>query len=468
MSHRSQGDPRDTLGAAVTRWTAIPRGVRWPLGALVLLTIVSMVWFEVGMNRELTIGPGSEMDVAVSGDGDLGGTSRATLVRGDELWHMRCAIQDDYAWPYCALTISLARPDEGIDLSRYQRVRLRLDVDGPGEPRLRLHLRNYEAAYAGSSEAASGRVNAIEYRPADAGSEVEVPLDAFYVPDWWRLEADVPLADARPRLDAVTRVEILTESVARAGVYDVTFSGMRFSGKWVPRDVLYGGILAAWLAFGLAVLGFATVRAREEARSSRERQLELEMLTDALELERHALLETARRDPLTGALNRLGFRDLIAHHLADVRAGRKRLSAALFDVDRFKHVNDVYGHGVGDDVIVRVANVIQRRTRADDHLVRWGGEEFLVVCVGSERSDAGVLAEKVLAAFRVESWPHGEPLTCSAGYGELAAEPLPDFLRRLDYALYRAKDEGRDRAVAAQPSVSSEDREDDVGLSTSA
>ncbi|MEZ0164794.1 diguanylate cyclase [Kineococcus sp. LSe6-4] len=157
--------------------------------------------------------------------------------------------------------------------------------------------------------------------------------------------------------------------------------------------------------------------------------------------------ELAARDPLTGLLNRRGVRDALAG------LGDRSVGAVLLDVDHFKRVNDTFGHGAGDEVLVRVAAVLAATVRPGDLLARIGGEEFFVLAPGAGAQEVAALAERLRVAVAADGGV--PPVTVSAG---AAARPprgtVPDVLdelyARVDRLLYRAKAEGRDR-VCAEP-----------------
>jgi diguanylate cyclase (GGDEF)-like protein len=191
------------------------------------------------------------------------------------------------------------------------------------------------------------------------------------------------------------------------------------------------------------------------------------------ELERTnvVLQEASLTDPLTGLRNRRYFSATIEADVgqalrshADQRDPHTRdLVFYLIDADNFKEVNDQYGHDVGDKVLVEMAKRLSTSIRHSDVLVRWGGEEFLIVSRYTDRSEAELLAQRVLAAVADSPFsvgPSGETIhrTCSLGW---AAFPwFPDNPRAVDYeevltladrGLHRAKETGKNRAVGMLP-----------------
>ena len=162
---------------------------------------------------------------------------------------------------------------------------------------------------------------------------------------------------------------------------------------------------------------------------------------------RDRLARHAVTDPLTGLLNRLGGHQTLVREVARARRHSLPLSFAMIDVDHFKGVNDAYGHGVGDDVLREVTDHVTRSIRGEDALVRWGGEEFLVVLPGIPVERARELAGRLragVAALVVEGLPR---VTVSIGVSELGPnETGPEAaIGRADERLYAAKAAGRDQ-----------------------
>lgn len=161
-----------------------------------------------------------------------------------------------------------------------------------------------------------------------------------------------------------------------------------------------------------------------------------------------ALQHLASTDPLTGLANRRGGEKHIANEISRAKRERRALSCVLLDIDRFKQVNDTYGHLAGDQLLCDISALLRRTVRAYDILVRWGGEEFLLVLPGVDLDTAHVLAERVRVA--VENLDtHGiGPVTISAGAARFESDY--DFaitLKTADQRLYQAKAGGRNRVV---------------------
>ena len=206
----------------------------------------------------------------------------------------------------------------------------------------------------------------------------------------------------------------------------------------------------------------ALVTERNAELSTRLGELD-EARQDAEEANRglqQALLElekAASTDRLTGAWNRRRFEESILPEIALAHRLRRPVALIMLDLDHFKRVNDTHGHGVGDMVLVDTTKVIRLHLRASDALIRWGGEEFLVMAPGTREDGALALAEKLRAAVATYAFPGVGQVTMSLGVSEYAVgEGLSDWIERTDQALYLAKHQGRNRVVAADPSTQSQ------------
>lgn len=162
------------------------------------------------------------------------------------------------------------------------------------------------------------------------------------------------------------------------------------------------------------------------------------------------LLDLATTDFLTGAFNRRHFGSALQTELE--RTGRQPnpFSVIFFDVDRFKQVNDSFGHEAGDRVLVGVAQLIQKQLRKIDVFARYGGEEFAILLPQTKRDGALALAEKCRLALQENSFAEVGRVTASFGVATCDRDETPNqFLKRVDQSLYEAKASGRNRVVAA-------------------
>lgn len=170
---------------------------------------------------------------------------------------------------------------------------------------------------------------------------------------------------------------------------------------------------------------------------------------------RESLRAQAIRDPLTGLFNRRYMDEVFDREVRRALRGGEPLAVFMVDIDRFKRINDGFGHEAGDRVIRTLAHCLAGTIRHEDYAFRYGGEEFLLLMPGVEAAAMPARARAVLAAVRrlEPSW-EGRPLggiTVSIGAAALPVHGRTpgELVRAADEAMYRAKQGGRDRAVCA-------------------
>lgn len=167
--------------------------------------------------------------------------------------------------------------------------------------------------------------------------------------------------------------------------------------------------------------------------------------------ERRELLIRASTDALTGIANRAGLTEVLSRELPLAKRQSAPLSLIMFDIDLFKTINDTYGHGVGDAVLVELTRVVSEHVRSHDHLSRFGGEEFLIVAPDTRLDAAVQLAERLRTAIESNDFPVAGQVTCSFGVtARRIGDTVDTLLSRVDMALYAAKDAGRNRVVSKE------------------
>ncbi len=160
------------------------------------------------------------------------------------------------------------------------------------------------------------------------------------------------------------------------------------------------------------------------------------------------VLHLSRTDPLTGLANRRHMNETIARLCRTTSRYGTPLALAIFDIDRFKSINDRYGHEVGDNVLVTLTELVRRHLRASDLPARLGGDEFVLVMPGVTGSEAMVACRRLSAAVRDHPWEavaSGLAVTITIGVVDGSGKADPgELLRLADRALYRGKQAGRD------------------------
>lgn len=156
----------------------------------------------------------------------------------------------------------------------------------------------------------------------------------------------------------------------------------------------------------------------------------------------------ASHDSFTGLLNRGSIEEMLCRCHKDTRARRLNFSALMIDLDTFKHINDTFGHAKGDEVICEVASIMKHMIRPTDFAGRWGGDEFVILLPGTALESALIVASRLQKAFRRIQLPDRSFLTASIGCTTASPEETEaGFYKRMDDALYLAKEGGRNRII---------------------
>ncbi len=172
---------------------------------------------------------------------------------------------------------------------------------------------------------------------------------------------------------------------------------------------------------------------------------------DRMRKQQEQLTELATKDPLTEAGNRRAMEQKLLDIIAFQRRDQSKPSSLiLMDLDKFKDINDNYGHAMGDDILVAFVQNIQGRIRATDRLYRFGGEEFVVVADNTPFKDAIGLAEELRLSVEKDGWLAQHNVTISVGTAKYEPfETAFEWLGRADRAMYQAKEQGRNNCCIA-------------------
>ncbi|MDR3417442.1 MAG: diguanylate cyclase [Nevskia sp.] len=164
------------------------------------------------------------------------------------------------------------------------------------------------------------------------------------------------------------------------------------------------------------------------------------------------LAELNRIDPLTGLLNRGHWEEVVVNELRRHQRNGRPAALLMLDIDYFKPINDDHGHPVGDEVIRKVAAVIQRSVRDIDTAGRYGGDEFGIVLPDADAQQASAVAERVRSSVEQETFGLQGGLRCTVSIGLAGASQdmhsSRDWIAQADSALYRAKTLGRNRLAS--------------------
>lgn len=172
----------------------------------------------------------------------------------------------------------------------------------------------------------------------------------------------------------------------------------------------------------------------------------------SMEEQNEALSHLAVTDRLTGVSNRQGFFDLAEAAYQSGSRQKSPLAVLFIDADRFKAVNDAWGHSFGDRVLRQLSEIIRACLRSSDLCCRYGGEEFLILLPQADQAAAEAVAQRIMEQVRALRFSDCPDFHCTVSIGISAGTPSPahhleDFISDADCAMYQAKQTGRDRVV---------------------
>lgn len=341
------------------------------------------------------------------------------------------------------MSLKFKPPESAIDFSEYNTATFSLSYDGPNE-RLRVKLHAYVPPLNPdtSSEILTG-LDFVVPKPL-LNENITMPVSAWHVSNSELFVVE----NTPPQLDAV--FEIMPP--LQAGLHTLRINQITLRGDWLPVSYWFGVVGMAWLVFNIVFLGWLLKTQQARIINDAKRLSKLTDFSSHLKEQSEHYKTLSSHDPLSGALNRSGFAQELRHLFPD---SRLKMNTALIaiDLDHFKHVNDTYGHDVGDKALQSCAETMFKNVRLNDRLVRWGGEVFILLCVDTSLQQAQLIAEKIRAMIEetnIDTEHHSLSVTVSLGVA--VSQHLEDFdglFQRADKALYSAKDLGRNCVVLA-------------------
>lgn len=416
------------------------------LGGLLLLTILAIVGERQILKTSLLINPSDNFQTNLYDDRKTDGDSTSTYIDNNP-YKWQCNLNTKTRYPHCGLEV-LLKSDRlhGIDMRNYDTFRMWLDYDGTGKT-VRVYLRNYDSAYSTPDVHDSTKYNQIEFNTKLLNKPVEFKLADFFVANWWFTRYEIAPQQTHPQFDNITIIEIQTGVNEKTGEHRFHLKQIEFSGQILSTQEWYQFIVLCWFTIGVIYFIRRIFLLKKEIDIKNRRERELIEINSLLDARGRELEELTKTDPLTGAFNRQGVKDIIKQGLNEWRYNKKPLSLIMIDLDHFKTINDTYGHAKGDQVLTELSVLVKGTIRSSDLFARWGGEEFVLVCLDTMEVDAAKIAENLRNKIESHNFD-GISITGSFGVATLEEnESVEQLFMRADNALYRAKEQGRNRVI---------------------
>jgi len=347
------------------------------------------------------------------------------------------------------------------NMSWLDRVEIVIRSSNPDGVQVLFHVRDFERGISSLQDRTSLKYNEALLSVSNELETVTVKRDEFLVPTWWKQKYDVKGDATYPSFSNVDSFEFTVNS--SAGEIDV--ASIRCVGNWVDSATLNQCLLWMWLGGTLlgVIYRMSTLKKRLDCETASAKQLL--MHNNLLISESATYHELARRDPLTGLLNRYGLEGEFEGRSSDYYFNYTMI---LFDLDHFKAINDNLGHCYGDRVLFDIARVVKSKLNKNDMVARWGGDEFLVILSDRDTKEAFEFAEEIRHAVSKSD------LDYSCSFGICTSEVNKTFestLCNADSALYDSKDNGRNSISVYQEDKrqsldGQDDGEDEVPIIT--
>jgi diguanylate cyclase (GGDEF)-like protein len=247
--------------------------------------------------------------------------------------------------------------------------------------------------------------------------------------------------DVKAKLDTALRGFMLSEEYNHIFQQWLVLPEKDF---WDVQKVFW--TMAALMLF--LVMSFLIIRHRELVTLNASLQQQIDEATSQLSQSNEYLKDLTVTDALTGINNRRAFEHSLNELMTRAHRYQQSFSMMIFDIDDFKHLNDSYGHDMGDRVLQEIVDRIQNTVRDVDILCRWGGEEFTVLMPETQKVGALKMAERCRQAIAAELFDEVGPVSISLGVTCYQADDNERKLfKRADDALYQAKADGKNRVV---------------------
>ncbi|MEZ8880939.1 GGDEF domain-containing protein [Vibrio lentus] len=400
------------------------------------ITLVSLISFNTLMNKSYVITP-DKYPTRVNTDRDHDGGTVGSLHKTEDGIELQCDFERTYSLPFCEIEFVISTQGKGLDLSTFDSVTINMDYQGQEDPRFRFYIRNYDKNYSVKGDAMSNKFNRLDFSLPDKN---HIDLNYFNVPFWWIDHYNQPITSSAVDITNAVSVELGLGASALDGHHSLKISSIVFHGKIISKALLGELLVGLWVTYAIYYIGCALHIAQRSKTLAAEQQRYLTQEIKELKVK-------ATTDPLTGCRNRTEALDSFYDFEWLAQQG-KTIHIALFDLDHFKQINDQHGHEVGDKVLIQFVTIANETLGEQYLLYRWGGEEFLLVCLEQITLQCHESIDDLYLAMDQNTWPNAQTVTASAGVTLLKQnESIRSAIKRADKALYEAKDNGRNQVV---------------------
>ncbi|WMW82142.1 ATP-binding protein [Undibacterium cyanobacteriorum] len=251
---------------------------------LVAITIAALLAHEHLMWQSWRIDQLPESRFTVVDDRPEGGQSVASLKQDANQKVLHCKIDRTYQWPFCELAIRLEESNDGVDLRRFDTLRIHLESSGPESAnQIRLFIRNFNPAYSKDQQSITLKPHEIVYDPSKESAEVSFNLSQFMVSSWWIQEHPLPSKHLGPELDRVISMSIVTGGNVVQGDHTLTLKKLEFRGPWITAAHFRLIIIFIWIFAIVLYLLWSRQQSQQELKQSDQLREQLRAANEILE-----------------------------------------------------------------------------------------------------------------------------------------------------------------------------------------
>ena len=409
------------------------------IGSLLLATL-ALILANHFFVRTLTFDHANLSRVSSFNDSNEGGNSKTSVEIDEDVFKMNYDIDSQgHPTPYANFQFLLeeeAEDDLYKDLSWIDYFDIELRCDKPRGEQYLFIVRSFEPNVSKHDDANSTKFNESLVHATNEMSVVRVSQDEFLVPTWWKKRYNVQREDGHTSFKMTQSLELSTQGDVGSGVLEVR--SIKCSGNWINTATLNQTLLWLWMAGTLIASLWRMLGLKRKLNEKTASALELLHHNNLLISESATYHELARRDPLTGLLNRYGLEGSFEKLTA--ATGGFSYTMILFDLDNFKNINDKHGHCYGDRVLFDIARIVKSKIGKSDIVARWGGDEFLIVLFDQNLNQAMESTEEIRQAVLISDLDY----TLSFGISKSSSQDsFEETFSKADTALYDSKEKGR-------------------------